>query len=406
MRSFFTYLPEEVIEIIFSKLPADSVLRFKCVNKSWYAFISALIKDPGFVTKNLHNAKNNSSLSLIFNTYYPDIYGICRGLEYPGEPKISSVSLLNDVSEHDPINSVTKDLGLTLSQDGECRESDWRLVCQCDGILCLDKGRLVQNLLLCNPALHEFKLIPEPVRPKKFINVGLGFGFDFRANKYKLVRIIYQKRKFEAEVHTLGSNSWRKIDLCCETLSLYEYGYMYWEGLCFWILTTREGGILCFDMADEVFHIIPLPIKSDNCAFLAVQDDSLVLFVRPLNRIGENLGSRSLEMWVMDGYFDKVKGVKSAWRLVKRLVIEPLARIRFPLKFWKSDELLLFDRSEGRVHSYNLQTRKLRNIVGVDRFGAVIPICFFYFKSLVSIKGSELEAESSRKLKEVRKTSS
>lgn len=62
--SFCPYFPKEMLEIIFSWLPADSLIRFKRVNKFWYDLIRDLIKDK---KKHLHNLSNNeSSASLVF----------------------------------------------------------------------------------------------------------------------------------------------------------------------------------------------------------------------------------------------------------------------------------------------------------------------------------------------------
>ena len=38
-------MPVDVLEQIFSWLPPESLIRFKCVNKSWYAHINSLMKN-------------------------------------------------------------------------------------------------------------------------------------------------------------------------------------------------------------------------------------------------------------------------------------------------------------------------------------------------------------------------
>lgn len=51
---------EEITMDILSKLPVQSLLRFKCVSTFWMTLIS----HPYFITKNLNHMKNNKNFLL------------------------------------------------------------------------------------------------------------------------------------------------------------------------------------------------------------------------------------------------------------------------------------------------------------------------------------------------------
>ena len=134
--------------------------------------------------------------------------------------------------------------------------------------------------------------------------------------------------------------------------------------------------ILCFDITDEAFQIIPIPDDLDIFwqSFL-VWNDTLTLFSFSFE------DSISIEIWVMADYFDSGKDAKVGCNWFKHVVIELLV-VAFPLKFWKNDELLMTSK-HGRLLSYNLHTKRLRTI-GV--IGSINLPVSSYEKSLVSLK--------------------
>ena len=93
----------------------------------------------------------------------------------------------------------------------------------------------------------------------------------------------------------------------------------------------------------------------------------------------------SLELWVMDDCFSGIKYGKACSSWTKRLILEPLVVILCPLLVWKDEVVML--RIDKSLVSYNIRTRKLRNInaAGLEMSGCA----FFYVKSLVSIKRKE-----------------
>lgn len=119
-------------------------------------------------------------------------------------------------------------------------------------------------------------------------------------------------------------------------------------------------------MQREEFCIVPLPdvlqTPEVNCTSLTVWRESVALFFFP----GTRRNPRSIEIWAVMN--DGLDGVGRNCTVIKELVIEPLAIIACPVAFWKHDEILMKSR-KGKLVSYNIRSRKLRNLSthSVDR---------------------------------------
>ncbi|XP_059285777.1 F-box protein CPR1-like [Lycium ferocissimum] len=179
------HLQEEITMDILSRLPVQSLLRFKCVSKFWMTLIS----EPYFMMKHLHHAKNNqnSQKILVLNGKF-SLY--CSSL--------SSVQLAEDVHKLDWPSSG----------------KPWRCkIYGCyDGLAfigfhnCPDTDLIV--LLLWNPSTRESIALPPPeFPPEDFCTWGL--GYDSTSDDYKILKI---DLKAHSEILALKSGSWRKID--------------------------------------------------------------------------------------------------------------------------------------------------------------------------------------------------
>lgn len=69
------HIPQEVIIEILSRLPVKPLLKFKSVCKNWYA----IIKNPSFITKHLHNHYDNDDTAglVLIRRFFPEfrLYG-------------------------------------------------------------------------------------------------------------------------------------------------------------------------------------------------------------------------------------------------------------------------------------------------------------------------------------------
>lgn len=381
------FIPEELVENILLRLPADFLRICKRVCKPWFD----LINDPSFVNKHMRftieNSKVSSSRTIFLkwirqelsleDIFNPDF----RPEWHEDDPSKLELSLVtfckDDGGNEDYIPCVIEQINLPPLPAPESFPTSFR-VFHCNGIIhMLDTISSCTSVLL-NPALLEFKLLREPHIPftSNYANLmGCGFGYDLKANLYKCVKIFgndYGKRPV-ALVHTLGTKLWRKIKIVLERGNYWHLHprAIYCKGAYYWPNMSGMGHmLLSFDMSEEKFRSIPFPNQllkrtTDYSLHLLHEwNDSVVLLFSSHAR---SWNSTVFEMWVMvDGYGTGVEG-STYW--IKHLEIGPLPCLHFPLAFWKCDELLLETR-DGRVVSYNLFTRKIRN---VRLPGAVFP---------------------------------
>ncbi|XP_062085424.1 uncharacterized protein LOC133791519 [Humulus lupulus] len=287
--------------------PLKSLMRFKCVSKSWHALISSL----SFTNDHLIHHKNNtvlSSTSLLLSWVSHDL------------PWHMSLRSLVTISEDDyrrgsneHIHCVAEALQHPIIQHEE--NMNFSRTYYCNGIICLAQSSMFNGrTVLTNPTTGEARILPRTCLgpPDFFINSlnclhGEGFGYD-------LNRI------------------WIKIDVKLDR---------------------------CSFSPSEEFHTMPLLVpdygKWIDAAYkwieksLAVWNESVALLVlewRPC----------SIEMWVMHDYNG---GKSSSW--TKHLTIGPFVHFYSPLIFWKRDELLM-ENIDRKLMSYNLNTQKFTSL--------------------------------------------
>ncbi|PON91128.1 F-box domain containing protein [Trema orientale] len=135
-------LPDQLWVEIMSRLPVKSLLRCKCVQKPWCRLIDTLIHDRTFVTKHLNSSIDRPSL-------YIRSYDVSRRV------RNSFVTICNENGDNAHLDTVIEDFDLSPFRQQYHMSF---LGSHCNGIMCISVLR--QNIvLLCNPALREFKLI-------------------------------------------------------------------------------------------------------------------------------------------------------------------------------------------------------------------------------------------------------
>ncbi|KAL5555709.1 hypothetical protein UlMin_037945 [Ulmus minor] len=364
----FYHLPKEIMEEILLRLPPKSLVRFKCVCKSW----NLLINDPSFINKHLLS---------------------CTTLFLTGKKLLSPENICNDKSDN--ISFLIEEFDIPGSNKYPLL---WYFPhSHCNGIICVCPYDIFEEtIILCNPAIKELKVLPKSFFNKDSINREIGFGYDSISCDYKVVRIFtlggkWRNEVSKAEVFTLGTDSWREIrtDInfrcCLSSRGRYYKGVYYWWNILSPI--DYDDMIVSFDMHEEKFKSIPLPdydrkkMGFGGWKSLTIWNESLALFVSRKSPVM----SLFLEMWVM---VDNLNG--SSW--IKHLTIEPLERVHFPLAFWKKDELFM-ESPSGEIVTYNLFTKKLRKLP-IDHVKFRFTHVDFYVKSLVSVKGgSKLKSQ-------------
>ncbi|EXC20617.1 Putative F-box protein [Morus notabilis] len=375
MASNYHHLPKELIVEIMSRLPTESLIRCKCVCKSWFALINDVISDQTFVAKHLHNV--NSKISPSSSLIYVDCHGRFSLLTSFG---------YGDYDENDRIRCVTKALNFPFGAD------DVDSLCHCDGIFCIIYSG--ENAVLFNPAIKESRVLPTPCF-NIICLLETGFGYDPRANDYKVVRFGASwvegcfKIKNVAEVYSMTTDCWKEIEMQIELRGTYSDKKVFCKGVFYWLVCDIDyfDAVLSFNMSDEVFGVIPLPNDLGDLQTLGNIELAVWSEVVALCFISEESEDPILylEVRMMN---DCSSGAKGSCCWVKHLRIQLFEGRFYPRIFWKNDELLMVGQNTDEwLVSYNLCSKKIRNVMVHGAVPSWLGI--LYAGSLVSVRRRE-----------------
>ncbi|KAF5470036.1 hypothetical protein F2P56_010587 [Juglans regia] len=294
-----SYIPEDIVLEILATLPVKSLLRFRRVCKSWNSIISS----PYFIATHLK-------------------YGPRRGYYLLCQTMFRQI--------HEP--SCTVVCGRTYDRISELELpfTHVGIVGSCNGLLCVE-SRGFRRLSLWNPSIARFKILPAPCLARGYKSFTYGFTYVSEENDFKIVKISYSEFTTtlpRAQVYTLSSNSWRRIDepipLKPDAL-IYKIGCNYLPcpfiaGALHWIVRSKGSNdwrgnkkILSFDLRDEKFGEIALPSSyfyyDDGWEYLGLFKGKLASFSFANCRIG---------IWVMTDY-----GMAESWTLLRTVEFEP-----------------------------------------------------------------------------------
>lgn len=249
------YLPREIWADILTRLPAKVVGQCKCICKHW----CSVIEDPSFVELHHFRAKSRA--------------GGCHLVISSGDCDFENTSFFS------------ADYGGGLAQHlFRCSISDSSdMEAPVNGLIC-GYNRGAKSIFIVNPITKEVISLPPFSLPSFSYSGGyfhspplVAFGFDPSTKQYKVLHIDRLKKEdthgnleffhCECEVFTLGTQSWRKIDVI-PPASQFEFGG---NGICLggvihWRnFSTGESSrpvdevVVAFDLKDEIFRVISLP---------------------------------------------------------------------------------------------------------------------------------------------------
>ncbi|CAN6709854.1 unnamed protein product [Malus baccata var. baccata] len=434
---------QDMLLKILLTLPPKTLMRFKCVSKWW----SALINNPGFVSKHLSISANNNLTTL--HVFLARLVVQRQHEEVEEDPKCNSTTKKEETEEVLSFLEFCKDddntddehgnscslIGVqdiiipqSLIQNIGVPEQQFGIEGHCNGIVLLSGE---SSLVLCNPGIGEFNRIPdEPCLPmwpldqpddydgQDHLETGFhtGFGYDPMSNEYKVVtfttyfqeadedRLRFLSRH-RAVVYTMGCDFWEEINtdsLETETTLFWPKHFeMSFKGMCYWLGIEQDKElfpfdavesrfhangtlIISFDTSREVFHGIPLP--SELQQFVRSNHLSLKLTVwnESVAFFALSVDHRRYpEPYEMWVMDDDFKG---AW--TKHLTIEgtddQIRRSR-PVALW-GDECLMVDSDgyDGHVVFFNLCTKKLKHIPIETKHHENV---FVYVNSIISVMG-------------------
>ncbi|XP_030967185.1 F-box protein CPR1-like [Quercus lobata] len=326
-------LPHDIVLKILTRLPAKSVIRFRCVCKPWDSSITT----PYFISTHLNNFahdndNDNGDGYIIHMPWHTNSSNraVCTVAFDRTFDRISEIEV--------PFNFPFKSI---------------RIVGSCNGLLCIacTWGRNISDyvILLWNPSIRKFKRSPDSCFGKLGI-VTLGFAYHSENNAYKVLRISSYPEEGppipdEIEVYTLSSDSWRRVGMSlranvmelnhCSLLPLPLV-----SGALHWISCVVEGEeerksevIMSFDVNSEEFRMLRIP---DGAMSTVGFQTRLASFKGKLAFLtcgqSEQPGVDQYSIWVMREY-----GVLESWN---KLFVVPLERLAFCIAFTMCGSLL------------------------------------------------------------------
>ncbi|XP_074265397.1 F-box/kelch-repeat protein At3g23880-like [Silene latifolia] len=267
------YLPPEVWTLIFLSLPAKTLLRFRCVCKSW----CSIIDNPRFV--NMHfklckiNNGNDNKLLLAFE----------------------SLGYL----QNEGCLLTTRDAETLEETDHIFRKSEsykYHIRGSCNGLLLVRQRSVYCNhkeLRLWNPCIRKSLVIPTcPLCPHPLPLLDPGqylFGFAPDIQDYKVVRLTSdysldkKSEKIYVAVYTLSNQQWTVRNDPINVTYANSYNRIrlfhslstavYFQGAAYWVVQNEKekSGFLTylasFDFDKEIITFLELPFSLDETRY-------------------------------------------------------------------------------------------------------------------------------------------
>ncbi|KAL3833497.1 hypothetical protein ACJIZ3_008233 [Penstemon smallii] len=371
-------LPNDVMIQILMRLPVKSIVRFRSVSKHW----CALLKSHSFANTHLCSQWRKNVL-LVRRCLPPPGNDDVLSFHDPDSPELAEVS---------PNLSIPFLKGIKRRYNQPYQIEGVFLLGPCDGIVCIYHDDFI---MLCNPALREFKrlpLCPFACPQGCYFDIqGHGFG-NICTNDFKVVLLQdvdpdenYYDVHIMVNLYSSSTNSWKQIDggesdaTQLGYVSTLPYTQVFFNGACHWPACHQkpnyEVAILTFDLSTEALGWIEYPdISTERTNWLSL------MVVNECLAVGWYcLGSEDpIDIWVMKEY-----GVRESW--TKQFVIGPFIDNIYPVLPWKN-EWVLMDENENKIDqlvtcSLSRNEIKRYQVYGQERtFSALI-----YQESLISL---------------------
>ncbi|XP_054797553.1 F-box/kelch-repeat protein At3g23880-like [Prosopis cineraria] len=383
------FLPDDIMINILKRLPVKSLIRFQCVCKHW----RNLLKTPSFIADHLHHSGHQNP-SLLFQWHQS------KSSNYQLSLLDRNMQLLE--VHNAPLIDYFSDVHIFGSSNG--------LLC----LLLIDDDSSYRSILLWNPATREARHVP--ITMSDFQGVcDIGFGYSPIVDDYKIV-IIYSRRDGapfkvnQVEVYSLSTKSWKEIEfgvlegVSVSTETVTANGSMFWFGFNVDEDDDEDiyefddyGSIVSFDIANEVFTLIPMPdIGFCREEILTVYENKLAVLC--------NKSTRSfdwVEMWVLTESASDESGER--WRWIDKYYSNDFVGLScvYPMIVWvnqivcepqppfESDEDEINGEAKVVLYLSHAITNEFKKI-SIRRYGAGHTI-YNYVESLVSIGNVKIE---------------
>ncbi|AES64439.1 putative F-box domain-containing protein [Medicago truncatula] len=387
-------LPPEILAEIFSRLPVQSLLRFRSTSKS----LKSLIDSHNFTNLYL---KNNPLNRFIILRHKSDLYQ----LQVDDDDFSKSMIPLNH-----PLST-----NIMLSLFSLKGNRTFPLIGSCNGLLALSDGEIVfkhphgvLETTIWNPNTRKDRTIPfiplpipnieDSDNPNRGGICVHGFGFDPFTADYKLLRItwLFARQNIFYDSHvslfSLKTNSWKTIPSMPYALQYVQAMGVFVQNSLHWVMAKKLDGsypwlIVAFNLTLEIFNEVPLPVELEGEEVNSNSNGSFKIRVAVLGGclcMSVNYEATKIDVWVMKDY-----GSRDSWcklfTLVKSCFNSPLDFLR-PLCYSSDGGKVLLeanpnlDKTLRKLFWYDLKSEQVSYVEGIPNFDEAM----FYVGSLVS----------------------
>ncbi|KAK7309954.1 hypothetical protein RJT34_07111 [Clitoria ternatea] len=324
-----TTLPDEIVLYdILPWLPSKSLLRFRCVCKSWHSFIT----HPSFLHLRRHRTNTHSFLFLSPDPLAPVLAA--------SQPQLFSA----------PFHHLQPSRPTLLFTLPNLNFSETRVQCV-NGLLCFHpksstwfSSHVSAFTLIANPTTTQLLALPldHSIGEQKEFLVSTHFGYDPVRDEFKVLRLIKYHGSHEFKVFTVGVDTlWRVVSVPDRPFALmHTLLHNHKRGLCVngvihW--THSFGSILhrlcivTFDVGTEQCRVIPAPSGysyRENVTHL--EFPNLVEIDGSLCLLGYS-GSDLIKLWILKDLQDQVWEQASialpSGTVTEHQVVYPLCRV-------------------------------------------------------------------------------
>ena len=184
------YLPEEVVQEILNRLPVKSLIRFRCVSKSWNSLITASSFINFHLTRSLSLVPNSNTL-------------VVRSCTASESKVVESYNFIHDDNNDDSFLNPFQNIEFSSS-------SFCKLIGYANGLFCLFEQ---ERYVLWNPSIKKCFTLPKSslilIRGHHYCRSA--FGFDSLSNDYKVVTIDFQRT--DENDQSEGKPAWLRFTL-------------------------------------------------------------------------------------------------------------------------------------------------------------------------------------------------
>ncbi|EYU30853.1 hypothetical protein MIMGU_mgv1a022298mg [Erythranthe guttata] len=330
-------LPQEIIELILSKLSLKSLLQFKTVSKSW----NTLISDPIFVKNHHQQSKQSNS---------------------------------NDLFLHKKSWNSSDGFSLVRLEDEKLRTQrviapphGWEhVLCFCEGLLLIQQYGS-RRLALWNPSTGAEKSLWLPYNCFKS---NFGLCRDPITDDFKVVIASWEHYM----VYSFKNNSWKKR-IKYECVEYYRTQYI--PGVCvdgasYWLWLSQNATIIMyFDPRDDKFKILQktesVVVEGNEPVFVAELRGRLCVYCN------NGRDKETILIWT------KGKGIdNNSWNKLMNVENVTMPILWFELKCFIGNKIVIRNAKDDRLVVYNPYEKKFEQFEDKE---VGIGGCYFYTPS-------------------------